>query len=140
MSGKLKSKFTRNVIFKVDKLLTTFGNNRNACSSSPARQLLSCRTEENVEYLDDLTNRQINLQFNKDRVSHAENIRRKLLLMNLGENLKINLASKMQKVINPKEYTSPKDSIMRSLQSQRALIDKIVKRRVISGQQGDPNV
>lgn len=116
----------------MEKLLTSFRINKASKSLSPVRNLITCRTEETFNCFEDISNKDINAQFNTDRIVKAQKIRKHALLLNIAENLKNVFKNRKFPMKKFKEYNSPTNMAMKSYRNQLADINKISKRELNS--------
>ena len=100
---------------------------------TPAHNLLSYRTEDQLNYNKDLDNTEISKHFDKDRYLTNQNTKKRVLLVKLSENLKNVLSSRKTQKFVIKENKNGSEKIMRSFREQRAAIDKIERCKLTSG-------
>ena len=118
---------------KVDKLLLTFKDKEHASNIAPVYKLTSYKSDYQLNGKDEITNTDVNAHFEKDRIAHSKNAKKRILLLNIGASLKNALSNKTTPKTRLMGYNCSNKGFMASFREQRTAIDKLTRCKLSSG-------
>lgn len=127
----------RSVIGKVDRVIESYRNKGRSKSIKNQTPLFSYKSQENHEDQTEATNEGVSKQFDRDRITIADNLKKRALLTNLTAKFKNALIKNLKERKDFRCYEHPKKPYMTDFIKQAELINKIGLCELISGSENN---